>query len=112
MPNDQGEAAVAAGAAIRTHLGALLAVVARQRREGRAAAARADTRANRRFVPGAIRVSFDSATSNVGSLADEFIRHEDSNNGKRTTWFCRRAGDKENGVATLLRITREASTTK
>ena len=105
VPNDQGEAAAAAGAAIRTHLGALLAAAARQRLEGRAAAAQADARAKRRFhlLGHPSHRKFDSATSNVrcvmiGSLADELIRHQDSHNGRARRGFVEELVTRTNGV--------------
>lgn len=107
-PDDQGEAAAAAGAAIRIHLGALLAGAARQRREGRAATAQA---VRERSVGSSYR-KFDSATSNVrgvmiGSLADELIRHKDSKGGRAQRGFVEGLVTRTNGVAPLLKITRD-----
>mmetsp|Transcript_14923 Transcript_14923/g.34650 ORF Transcript_14923/g.34650 Transcript_14923/m.34650 type:complete len:209 (-) Transcript_14923:401-1027(-) len=55
---------------------------------------------------------FDSATSNVrgvmiGSLADELIRHQDSKGGRAQRGFVEGLVTRTNGVAPLLKITRD-----
>mmetsp|Transcript_2988 Transcript_2988/g.6935 ORF Transcript_2988/g.6935 Transcript_2988/m.6935 type:complete len:202 (-) Transcript_2988:406-1011(-) len=55
---------------------------------------------------------FDSATSNVrgvmiGSLADELIRHKDSKGGRAQRGFVEGLVTRTNGVAPLLKITRD-----